>query len=88
MAYRYRKLADGKIRLLLLQPGQSGDRIKIRVVHSQLTSSLGDSFEALYYVWRDVDFQEQVNTSSGEVLYVTINLANALRRLRYQDRNR
>jgi hypothetical protein len=89
MAYRYRTLADGEIRLLLLQPGPPEDPIIIiSIVHSQLRLSAVNPFEALSYAWGDAYAQEQILTPSGEVLSVTLNLANALRRLQYQDRER
>jgi hypothetical protein len=78
MAYQYQKLGDGDIRLLLLQSGHSEDPIRISIVHSRLTKIPEDSFEALSYAWGDAKVQEQIHTSSGEVLSVTVNLAKAL----------
>ncbi|KAF5661391.1 heterokaryon incompatibility protein [Fusarium heterosporum] len=78
-------VSDPLIRLLILQPGELGDRIEGNI----LVVNLDDrpSYEALSYVWGDSTLELTV-TVAGQPVAVTDNLHAALRHVRYTDRER
>ncbi|VUC28684.1 unnamed protein product [Clonostachys rosea] len=85
------KMAGRQIRLLELSKGGTGD-----LLHVQLTIQpfrIGLDYEALSYTWAtDTGERDATHTvyhgDSWDILKVTENCANALRRLRYQDETR
>ncbi|KAF1841559.1 uncharacterized protein K460DRAFT_419605 [Cucurbitaria berberidis CBS 394.84] len=76
------KLSGQKIRLLRLLPGPSYAKIRCRLV----VASLDDvpSYEAISYVWGPPQKRERIECD-GQVAYITVSLAQALRRLRSRN---
>jgi hypothetical protein len=85
--YQYQDLAHGdSIRLLELQPSEHIDT----EIHGKLVSHrLGESleFEALSYTWGPPVFREKMNVGDKHI-YITENLASALKHLRLADKPR
>ncbi len=80
----YRPLGYHEIRLVVLQPGNWESAIKCELI----TRCLDDNpdYQALSYCW---DPKNLRNISlEGQRFQVTQNLESALRRLRYEDRDR
>ncbi|KAK8040034.1 hypothetical protein PG993_008445 [Apiospora rasikravindrae] len=84
--YGYEPLSKpNDIRLLDILPGRAGETPSI----SLRTANLSDEpdYEALSYVWGDVQKTEQI-LCNGHPVQVTTNLRDALRQLRFPDRPR
>lgn len=78
----YRQLKYGEIRLLLLQPGQEHDPIRLSLVHSHLVYCRNE-FTALSYTWGDANSMHPIKCNDeGETISLTRNCENAIRRLR------
>ncbi|CAO2657219.1 Nn.00g033450.m01.CDS01 [Neocucurbitaria sp. VM-36] len=73
------KLTGRKIRLLRLLPGSSSATLQCRLVEANLEDV--PSYEAISYVWGPPQKRERIDCD-GQVAYITISLAQALRRLR------
>lgn len=89
MAHHYSTLLYGdSVRLLKLLPASNdaNDRgLSCGLEDYRLSDD--PSYEALSYTWGQPTFPEELHTDNG-VLKITENLALALRRLRFEDRNR
>ncbi|KAH8602371.1 heterokaryon incompatibility protein-domain-containing protein [Bisporella sp. PMI_857] len=86
--YQYSPIeARGEIRLLTLNPGSSSDDINLQLHHEDLSNSEPTPFEALSYVWGSVGNPVSVRIGTGS-LFITRNLAIALKYFRYEDRPR
>ncbi|KAK4549632.1 hypothetical protein LTR36_004933 [Oleoguttula mirabilis] len=85
----YRRLrlspARASIRLLHIRPGAFDDQIICGLTRTVLIAS--DPYEALSYTWGDATQQTHV-TVNGIRATVTTNLDQALRGLRYVDKDR
>lgn len=73
------------IRIIELMPGAPTDPITIRLSIHELEHA--SNYEALSYVWGNVNNRTAIKCN-GKTLFVTANLAAALRRIRYPDSNR
>ncbi|KAF2797108.1 HET-domain-containing protein [Melanomma pulvis-pyrius CBS 109.77] len=97
LPYRYTRLEDGHIRLLDLSPGppesplmcslRVTDLMKMVNVVNTIDCQLRGRYEALSYVWGDPKVTEEI-CCAGQSLFITVNLGDALRRLRYIDKVR
>ncbi|GME29275.1 heterokaryon incompatibility protein-domain-containing protein [Neofusicoccum parvum] len=82
-----------EIRLIDIHPGGFSDSLRIHVYHSTLNEADSQPFDALSYVWgspddpvmADIDFASTEGVVCSFNLYITQNLATALRQLRYPD---
>jgi len=89
--YVYEPLSDDQdpdapyIRLLLLLPGERDSPIHCRLIRATLKDS--PFFEALSYVWGKPGETTQIQLH-GSNFQATLNLENALRHLRYKNRQR
>lgn len=82
----YLPLIDGHlIRLFHLLPGDAGNAITIQLFIVELNHH--PQFEAISYVWGDASDKLPINCN-GEIMSVTKNLHNALKRLRYPNKSR
>lgn len=102
--FQYSPLLSLEIRLLELQAGASGDPLVGTLVHKVLSveDHKIPAFEALSYCWGDQShpepitlineqpaYEEQSNHESGTgFVYIGLNLASALRSLRYSSEKR
>jgi len=78
--YTYHALSDGEFRLLNLEPGTFDSPISISLEHRILSES-SNTYEALSYAWGTSLERKMIKCGDGK-LYVTVNLFDALRRLR------
>lgn len=84
--YRYNRLQHAdEIRQLILHPGAPADPIRCRLEHVRLSDK--PPYDALSYAWGDRSKSRTVYFENRSIP-VTESLFSALRRLRYQDRNR
>jgi hypothetical protein len=82
----YRPLPDGYfIRLLELAPGSGDDMISGRLFVTELKHA--PEYEAISYVWGSHHTTVPI-VCNGHRIHITVNLANALSRVRYLDRPR
>lgn len=91
--YRYSPIDKGasEIRLITLLPGAFGSKVRIAIRNIRLSKSQKPVYEALSYTWGSVPDSDYVyvQKDKGEkALAITLNLAEALRYLRYEDRPR
>ncbi len=82
MAYQYRPLEPGHIRLLKILPGEEGDVLQGRLHHTALADveSLGEDrtkYDAVSYTWGDVQDCRHI-LFDGKELSMTRNLEEAL----------
>lgn len=78
--YRYKQLQyPDEIRLLVISPGTSSDRLDCKLVHTRL--SLSPKYEALSYAWGDTSKPRQINCDD-RAIHITRSLYTALRHLR------
>jgi hypothetical protein len=84
--YQYRPLPSERfIRLLELYPGQTDDNIRCGLRETTLEDA--SNYEAISYAWGDPI--NKVNIFCDEkIILVTLNLKNALHRLKLKDRSR
>jgi hypothetical protein len=98
-AYRYKPLEGGAIRLLKLEAGHKDEPLRAELQHVHFMDQAdwrwrrNPFFEALSYTWGDASITEDLllfdsTDPTHNVLKITFNLANALRKLRYNDRPR
>lgn len=93
-AFQYKPLGKEEFRLITIERGEFSDPITIRIVHTPLQpvaagyTTATPFFEALSYTWGDGRGRQPVRCMPRGYLLVTQNLENALRRLRYRDRER
>ena len=89
MAHQYSTLLyDDSIRLLKLLPASNDANERELSCGLEDCRLLDDpSYEALSYTWGQPSFPELLHTHNG-ILKITENLALALRRLRFKDRDR
>ncbi|KAK7974392.1 hypothetical protein PG989_016240 [Apiospora arundinis] len=91
--YAYQDLQQSEIRLLSLYPGEEADQFVVRLTHVQLPQPESSTieYEALSYTWGASTSKSYVLTktedsSNGTTvqckIYITENLADALRRIR------
>ncbi|KAH7068499.1 heterokaryon incompatibility protein-domain-containing protein [Paraphoma chrysanthemicola] len=73
------RLQGRNIRILELFPKASNEELRCRLIETPLDDA--PPYQALSYVWGDPTIREPI-WCNGERMDVTINLANALRRLR------
>jgi hypothetical protein len=85
--FNYRPLAEGDIRLINLQQGSWDEHIEIELIETSLGSGPQKYFEALSYTWGDQNSATTISCN-GRSIRITNNLAQALRRLRFRERNR
>jgi hypothetical protein len=78
--YTYHALSDGEFRLLNLEPATFESPISISLEHRILSES-SNTYEALSYAWGTSLERRMIRCEDGK-LYVTVNLFDALRRLR------
>jgi hypothetical protein len=81
----YDNLGPREIRLLVVSPGQRADPVTCRLHRANLEDN--PEFEALSYVW-GTEGNTRTITCSGKPCRVTPNLHDALRNLRFPDRER
>src|SRR5436190_15840060 len=74
-----------EIRVLLIQPGNWDDPINCSL--ETVSLACNPHYEALSYVWGDPHVTESIRMDGAEV-QITINLNDALRRLRTTHRTR
>ncbi|KAH7191141.1 heterokaryon incompatibility protein-domain-containing protein [Fusarium oxysporum] len=79
----YQPLKPSEIRLFILDPGSSTDALSGRIQQS----SWGTDYEALSYVWGDVQ-DSTTMCIDGHTVSVTRSLGTALDHLRYPGRSR
>ena len=87
LLYSSHPLNDGDIRLINLRQSSWDDPIRVELIVTSLSSGSQRYFEALSYVWGDVNSTATV-ICDGKSIRVTGSLAQALRRLRFRDRDR
>jgi hypothetical protein len=98
-AYRYKPLEGGAIRLLNLEAGHEDQPLRAELQHVHFMDQAdwrrrrNPFFEALSYTWGDASITEDLLLFDSidpthHALKITFNLANALRKLRYNDRPR
>ncbi|KAE9378215.1 HET-domain-containing protein [Stipitochalara longipes BDJ] len=86
MRFRYTPLQPGRrIRVLELESGEGDRAIKGKLVHADLDDNL--EYSALSYVWGSSLDRTTIECNEHEA-EVTINLAEALRHLRYESESR
>lgn len=89
--YKYEPLdeAGGQIRMLNLLPGLFESPVSISLFRASFKAEI-ISYEALSYTWGSPEDLAEINIITPEVstLPVTMNLAQALQYLRYEDRTR
>jgi hypothetical protein len=78
--YTYHALSEGEFRLLSLQPGPFESPISILLEHRILSESLS-IYEALSYAWGTSPERKTIGCGDSK-LHITVNLFDALRRLR------
>ncbi|KAI0428731.1 heterokaryon incompatibility protein-domain-containing protein [Xylaria sp. FL1042] len=76
---------DGYIRLLTLEPGTPEDPVRCELSVEPIDNL--PPFEAISYTWGNPERRTPI-VVAGETFKVTVNLASALRYLRYPDRPR
>ena len=76
-----------EIRILTLRHGHDDDPITCDLQVAQLDSSIKPTYDALSYVWGDPTIRSPV-ILDGRLHQVTVNLAAALRRLRFPAQDR
>jgi hypothetical protein len=82
----YLPLINGQlIRLIELLPGVWNDKIKIRLIVSELQQA--PDYDAISYVWGDTKDRVPI-TCNGREMNVTVNLNAAFKRVRWTDRSR
>ena len=74
-----------EIRLLVLEPGSSGDELECRLINVQL--SWRTKYEALSYTWGDATVTRPL-ACSGQSINITVSLHDALTDLRLPRRRR
>jgi hypothetical protein len=79
--YTYHALSDGEFRLLKLEPGTFDSPISISLEHRILSES-SNTYEALSYAWGTSPERKTIRCGDGK-LDITVNLFDALRRLRF-----
>lgn len=79
------KLQNGKFRLLRLLPGPTDTKIKCRLVEASLDNV--PTYDAISYVWGTPTKREEIQCD-GQPAYITISLAQALRKLRHSTRSK
>lgn len=85
MLYSPLNAAQREIRLLHLSPGTEYEELKCTFSLASLNDE--PEYEALSYVWGDVDDKLPIRTEAGTA-YITRNLHSALKNLRFIDRIR
>ena len=84
--YRYRPFdSTALIRLIDLQPGEWPNPISCTIQNTTPSSDL--QYEALSYMWGDLNDTTTINLGDGEIT-ITRSLETALRYLRYEERSR
>ena len=85
--YKYTPLqGTDEIRLLHLKPASDTSSIRISITHVSIDQQ---PFEALSYTWGDPIKTIPIECNkAGDTLPITLNCETALRRLRYNDRER
>jgi Heterokaryon incompatibility protein (HET) len=84
--YKYNQFPNShSIPLFELHPGRFGEEIKGRLIIVDITDAT--PYEALSYVWGDPDNTLPI-TCDGKKLPITVNLSDALRKVRHVDQNR
>jgi hypothetical protein len=78
--YTHHALSDGEFRLLSLEPGTFDSPISISLEHRILSES-SNTYEALSYAWGTSPERKTIRCGDG-TLGITVNLFDALRRLR------
>ena len=88
-SYRYVPLGDAarEIRLVTLLPGIEPARIRVCLKATLLIEDVVPQFEALSYTWGSTKAPASILVGRSKVsaLFVTRNLTEALRYLRYPD---
>ena len=77
---RYEVLSDGEFRLLRLAPGTLESPISVSIENRSVSAS-SETYQALSYVWGTSPNRKSIKCNDGQ-LRVTLNLFDALRRLR------
>ncbi|KAF2127167.1 HET-domain-containing protein [Dothidotthia symphoricarpi CBS 119687] len=77
---------DDSIRLLRIEPGESEQDLILSLEPARLDNTL-PAYEALSYVW-GVEAGEQVTCNGESMKDITVNLFNALKRLRHKNKTR
>lgn len=88
--YKYIPLPRGDyFRLLVLEPGAKEDDLvaSMRAAELQNIKETKNSFEAISYVWGS-NTKDQVIIIDGSQVFITTNLRNSLRQVRYEDKPR
>lgn len=80
--YTHRALDSGKIRLLYLLPGETGDQLQGVIIHVPYKSA--KTYRALSYVW-GIDQRTQELLTLYGVLRITFSLNKALQGLRHKN---
>lgn len=92
--YYYLPLREnaGEIRLLTLLPGDFDDRVRMHLEHVIFTHDITPNFEALSYAWGSINNREKILVGPFadrfKSLAINKSLEEALRYLRYADRER
>ncbi|KAF2132408.1 hypothetical protein P153DRAFT_285074, partial [Dothidotthia symphoricarpi CBS 119687] len=79
------QLSGRNIRIIELLPGEPGDQLACNVAEASLDDP--PSYEAISYVWGDPSVKEPVQCN-GCVVFVTVSLTQALRRIRHPKASR
>ncbi|KAH8586676.1 heterokaryon incompatibility protein-domain-containing protein [Bisporella sp. PMI_857] len=85
LRYSYEKLQPRQIRLLDLQPGDPGSELTGAIRHVSIDDE--PLYEALSYTWGANDSASSLHVV-GSLISLTLNLDQALQRLRYRERVR
>ncbi|RSL77810.1 hypothetical protein CEP51_008751 [Fusarium floridanum] len=85
--YHYTPLQHpDEIRLLILEPGRPSEAVKCNLVHTRLSHT--PSYEALSYTWGTEERPSQIFCGQDGHISVTQNCLEAIKSLRYKDRER
>lgn len=86
-AYHYTPLKHpDEIRLLIIEPGRPSEAVKCNLVHTRLSHT--PSYEALSYTWGTEERPSQIYCGQDGHISVTQNCLEAIKSLRYKDRQR
>lgn len=87
MPYHYTPLKHpDEIRLLIIKPGRPSEAVKCNLVHTRLSHT--PSYEALSYTWGTEERPRQIYCEKDGQISVTQNCFEAIKSLRYEDRQR
>ncbi|KAF2107811.1 heterokaryon incompatibility protein-domain-containing protein, partial [Lophiotrema nucula] len=81
--YEYEYLPEGYIRILELLPGALEDPLRCKLVPVKLSEA--PNYAAISYVWGDNSVTDVLHIGD-KILRITLNLRDALTRLRFQHR--